>query len=171
MFSLALMFPLLFCRMSPAIRESTPGGLPACRDSRFQFRHNPGGDGACPIEIPRVEADGANPRVAAPAVALANYRQVVLRDLRCPRIRAHRYLRTEAGGAHRNRVDGSRKEVIRDELVVALHVAARQVEENHAVLLMRTVTDQIDRFHVALVQGFVQPLDLRLRDDLREQPM
>src|ERR1017187_8325687 len=118
MFSLALMFPLLFCRMSPAIRESNPGGLPACRDSRFQFRHNPGGDGACPIEIPRVEADGANPRVAAPAVALANYRQVLLRDLCCPRIRAHRYLRSEAVGVHRNRFIKIFKTVIRDELVV-----------------------------------------------------
>ena len=52
-------------------------------------------------------------------------------------IRADRDLRARSAGADRDRVARVRKQVVRDELVVAIAAAADQIEADHAALAAR----------------------------------
>src|SRR6185312_9664821 len=81
-----------------------------------------------------LEADGANSRTAAAAVALADSREIILQRTLCPRIGAHRNLGPERRSRDRNRIGGFREQIVRDKLVVAFYALLDQIEVHHAIL-------------------------------------
>src|ERR1035441_4566361 len=111
----------------------------------LQLRYNFRRDSPGLRQLAGSQADGAHARVSAAAVAFANRRQVVRGLPWGPWIRTHGNLCAETGAAHRNRIRGIRKQVIRNELVVALHIAPVEIEEHHPAVFAGTVADDLDR--------------------------
>src|SRR5207244_4974461 len=130
-----------------------------------------GGDFAGPVELAGGQADGADAGVAAAAVALANGGQVVFRLFRRPGVRPYRDLGAETGWGHRDRVSGTGEKIVGDELVVTFDVITGEIEEHDVMVLDGAALNEVDGFHVPLVERLVECLDFGLGDDFRELPV
>src|SRR5512141_2734867 len=97
-----------------------------------------------------VERDGADARVPASAVALADAGEVDLWVLRSPGIRSDGNFHAETAFAETDAVDRLRMQVIGNELVVALEIVVGDVEEDRRVLALRALLEDSNRKLVAL---------------------
>src|ERR1039458_4489550 len=152
-------------RISPTVSKSIPSGPWLLL---LQLRHNLRRNLSRLVQLPGRETDCAYPRVAAAAVAFADRGQVMPGHFRRPGVRTHRDLRAEAGRTNRHGVKRGGKQVVGNKLVVALHIVARQIEEDHAVGVVRAPLDDVLDFQVAPVERLVERLDFPLCDDLRK---
>src|SRR5258708_2657517 len=117
----------------------------------FYFRRDPPGL----FHRSYFKTDGAYFGMSAPAVALADCGQIMIRCLGGPWIRTDRDLGAEALGAHRYRVGGVRKQIVRDEFVVAFQIHVDQVEEDYAVLARVVIANDVDGTYMTLVQRYI----------------
>src|ERR1700748_3390806 len=103
-----------------------------------QFGHNCRRRRARIIRPVRRKRDRTHPRMSAAAIALADRRQVhhLVRRPLGPRIRPHRHTGPAARLAQANVVRSLWIQEIRNELVVALELAIRDVEVDRAVLAL-----------------------------------
>src|SRR5579864_672535 len=107
-----------------ATRNPEPETRKPKTSSMFQFVLNFLRDFARLFHSSNFEADGADSRMPAAAIALTNGRKIVRRNMRSPRIGTHRHLGPETRIAHRYGVSRVRKQIVRNEFVVAFQTFA-----------------------------------------------
>src|SRR5205814_7541034 len=77
----------------------------------------------------------------------------------------------ETGWRHRDRVSGIGEKIVGDELVIALHVIAGEIEKHDVMVFDGAALNEVDGFHVPLIERLVECLDFGLGNDFRELPV
>src|SRR5581483_11879606 len=104
------------------------------------------------LELIGLKRNCSYARVAAAAVALADFGQVhhVLRM--GPGIGAHGNLGAEAALAETDAVDALGMQIVRDELVIAFQIVIGEIEEDGAVFALGALAENLDGFLMAFHQ-------------------
>ena len=141
--------------------------MPVCVGA--QLGDNFLGSLAGPLKLSRRKADGADARMSAAAVALADLCQVDHVLGPGPWVRTHGNLHPEAALAQSHAVHAFRMQVVGNELVVALQVISGHVEEDGPLDALAVFADDFDRTPVPLQQRRNLVGDKRRGHNLRQR--
>src|SRR5262245_50214049 len=128
----------------------------------LQLFRNFSGSGSGILEFIRPERDCRDNRMAATAILFTKFCKVVHPLTRAPGIGANRNLGAQRRTAQADAVHAFRKEIVRDELVIAVQVLIGNVEFDDAVFAPGTLPHDVDGFHMVLMKNVKRVAHLRL---------